>query len=120
MTTKTGEEVPKGWFHFHVGEARRDLELLVKGGGTVVVHFSEGEKTVLASEVLSDLAKCICESKDLKSCTCASFLYQDGKGVYHFLTHCLLVTMKAQGIAADRAVSTNGRWLEERLAPATS
>lgn len=106
-------EVPTGWSHLYVGEARKDLKFLVKRGGLVLVHSHDLDEksTVDAGKVLSALKKCVCGSKELKSCTCDSFIYQDREGVYHFVTHSLLITMEAQGEENDLAVIESGRRL---------
>ena len=104
-------EKPDGWFHLHLGEARSSLEFLVDSNGSVLIHLygSEEELTVNAGKVLARLKKCICSSKELRNCTCDSLVYQDREGVYHFMTHSLLIAMDARGEEVTQSVVEAGR-----------
>ena len=100
-------EKPADWRERYVSEARSSLERLAEQNGSILVHLFESEKefTVDSSKVLSLLMKCVCGSKELSSCTCPSSLYQDQKGVFHFVTHSLVFEMDAQGEVKNRAIA---------------
>ena len=116
--SKKVKEKPAGWFALFLGEARTQFELLDKAGGLVTVHPIGGgdELTIVAARALEALSKCGCGAEERKSCTCESFVYQDGKGVFYFDMHPLLVTMEAQGDRDSRVVYDVSMRFDERIA----